>query len=73
MFNCDGDQPCKHLLLVALAGSVMLGVTRGWLDHSVGNVEDRNEVLTRMQLIERPVENVVLKEPAPNPESARAG
>ncbi len=62
----------RHFAAVLLVGALMLGLVRLWLDHSVGKVEDRDEVLTRMQLIESPVDAVVLAEPAPNPDPLKA-
>jgi ABC-type amino acid transport substrate-binding protein len=63
----------KHLAGALLAGAVMLGSVRGWLNHSVVNVEERDEVLTRMQLIEHPLDGVVLSAPAANPDPLKPG
>jgi Na+/H+-dicarboxylate symporter len=63
----------KHLLAICLIGGLMLGSVRFWLSHSVGTIEQRNEVLLRMQLIERPEEHVVLQAAAVNPDPLTAG
>jgi Na+/H+-dicarboxylate symporter/ABC-type amino acid transport substrate-binding protein len=63
----------KHLLVILLVGGLMLGSVRFWLSHSVGEIEQRNEVLLRMQLIERPEEHVVLPDAAVNPDPLTAG
>ncbi len=65
-------QIIKNFAYAALAGAVMLGAARAWLDHSVGQAEDKNEILARMRLIEQPVESVVLREPAANPDPLAA-
>ncbi len=63
----------KHLAVALLVAAVMLGFARVWLDHAVVAIEDRDEVLTRLQLIERPVDSVVLNEPAANPDPLKPG
>jgi Na+/H+-dicarboxylate symporter/ABC-type amino acid transport substrate-binding protein len=63
----------RQLVFVVLVGGLTIAGMRFWLDQSVGQVEDRNIVLTRMQLIERPVNSMVLNVPAPNPDELQPG
>jgi ABC-type amino acid transport substrate-binding protein len=63
----------KQLAATLLVGAAMLFAVRLWLDRSVGAVKSRDEVLSAVQLIESPVEHVVLNTRAPNPDPLQPG
>ncbi|TWT67051.1 cation:dicarboxylate symporter family transporter [Allorhodopirellula solitaria] len=58
----------KGALAVAVSGILILFATGAALKHFVAAAEDRADMLGRIQLLERPVENVVIGDPGPNPE-----
>ncbi len=63
----------KFLAVSTVAGVVFLGATRASLEFSLRYVEPRDEVIANMQLLDEPVEAVLLDDPAPNPVALRPG
>ena len=58
----------KYALTVSIGGLVMLTTVRGTVHRFVTVAEERRDIVDRIQLLNRPVESVVLSESAPNPD-----
>ena len=58
----------KRLAYAGLAGVIMLGAARGWLEHSIDEFELQDRALAQMHLIDEPVENVVFNSSMANPD-----
>lgn len=63
----------KYVGVVLLVGVTTLIGMRMLLANSPLTLESRGDVITQMQLIEQPVESVVIREAAPNPMPMRPG
>jgi Na+/H+-dicarboxylate symporter len=63
----------KFLLVSTVAGLSLVAATRGVLQFSLQYVEPRDEVIANMQLLDEPVEAVLLDDPAPNPVPLQPG
>ncbi len=63
----------KFLGVSTIAGLALLIAARASLQFSLRYVEPRDEVIANMQLLDEPVEAVLLDDPGPNPAPLRAG
>ncbi len=63
----------KYLLLQSAFGVIVVCGVRTSLHYSIGTIEGKSEIIAKMQLIEEPVANVVIRVPAPNPDPLQAG
>ena len=63
----------QYLVLVATCGIVLIAVMRMGLGRSLQLVQDRESIIASMQLLDEPVESVVLTEASPSPDAMRDG
>jgi ABC-type amino acid transport substrate-binding protein len=63
----------RYLLAVSVLGIALTAGLRVGLAHSLRYVEMGNDVVAQMQLLQEPVESIVVLSPEPNPEPLRAG
>lgn len=63
----------KYAITVCFFGGVILIGVRIVLYRFMSTAADKVEVIERMQLLEKPVEFTVIKDPAPNPEPLQPG
>ncbi|QDT09033.1 cation:dicarboxylate symporter family transporter [Planctomycetes bacterium K23_9] len=63
----------KDALLIIVVGLLIFGGVRTWLGSSISNADDRSHVLSKLQLIERPVQASVIETPSPNPSPLMPG
>ncbi|QDV81967.1 cation:dicarboxylate symporter family transporter [Stieleria magnilauensis] len=63
----------KYALVVCVFGIIILVGVRLVLYRVISMADNKYDVIERMQLLEQPVENIVIKQPHPNPEPLRDG
>ena len=61
----------RYLLIVAVSAFAILYVVRHSLYYTIASADRKLDVIAPMQLLERPVENVVLNKGVPNPDPLR--
>ena len=63
----------KYAMVVCVFGIIILVGVRLVLYRVISMADNKYDVIERMQLLEQPVENTVIKQPLPNPEPLRDG
>jgi len=64
----QGGLVLRYLMTVLLFGALLLLLLRVTLSRSIQGVEDKRQILARLQLLEQPVDHVVLTRGRPNPQ-----
>ncbi len=63
----------KYIAMVCIFGGILLVGVRLVLYRVISMADNKYDVIERMQLLEKPVQSVVIKQPLPNPEPRREG
>jgi len=63
----------KYLVVVTILGVLMVGGLRVMLSRTLRYTEGKDEIILNMQLLEEPVEHVVIPEASPNPQPLLPG